>query len=270
MRLDGHAHVFLKDLPMSPNRRYTPVSDALPETYFAHLRRHGLDGAVLVQPSFLGTDNRYLLEVLDKNRAYPNGLSLYGVCMTEPDISIDEIQELKASRIIGIRLNYVKRELPDFRSKLWQSFITKVHEADWHLELHIESNRLLSVLDCLPPELNTVVDHFCLAGSDSALAELLEKAVTFISRGSLFVKCSAPYRLPACGDGGADGTLPPKLADVLIRALGAKQLIWGSDWPFTQYEKLQNYETSVLEGKRWMANESERFARFPSRLLGRT
>lgn len=268
MRLDGHAHVFLKDLPMAPGRRYTPATDASPETYFAYLRQHRLDGAVLVQPSFLGNDISYLLEVLDKYRCAPNGLSLFGVCMAEPTISRDQIHDLKARGIIGIRLNCVKRELPDLRSKVWRSFATRIHDADWHLELHIEPDRLLNVLDILPPDLNTVVDHFCLAGSETELSKLLARAVSLVNRESLFVKTSAPYRLPEFDDDSACRTLAPALAEVLKRELGAKQLIWGSDWPFTQHETLQDYETSVSQGKRWLAGEPYDFATFPERLLG--
>lgn len=270
MRLDGHAHVFLKDLPMAPERRYTPVSDALPETYFAHLKRHELDGALLVQPSFLGNDISYLLNVLDTFQRDPSGLSLYGVCMAEPDISIGEIQELKARGIIGIRLNLVKRELPDLRSQLWQSFFTRIHDVDWHLEIHIEPHRLLTVLDALPANLNTVVDHFCLAGSELALLELMEKANSLINSGCLFVKLSAPYRLPVFGNIGESGTLALALADILKRVLGAEQLIWGSDWPFTQHETLQDYETSVLQGGSWLAAKPTSFATFPRHLLGLT
>jgi predicted TIM-barrel fold metal-dependent hydrolase len=268
MRLDGHAHVFLKDLPMASNRRYTPVSDALPETYFGLLSRHGLDGAVLVQPSFLGNDNSYLLDVLDKSQSDPNNLSVFGVCMTEPDVSIDEIQELKTRRIIGVRLNYVKRELPDLQSRRWQSFIARIHESNWLLELHIEADRLLSVLETLPPELNTVVDHFCLAGDENELAEILSRALTFVCCDSLFVKASAPYRLPARGDGIANGALAQALSKVLIDALGAKQVIWGSDWPFTQHERLQDFENCVLQGKQWIAGKSKLLPGFPIHLLG--
>ena len=257
------------DKPLLMTQKRGPFSpNTLCQLFGQLYAKAGLDGAVLVQPSFLGIDNSYLLDVLDKSRRDPNGLCLYGVCMTEPDISIDEIQEMKARRIIGVRLNCVKRELPDLRSRLWQSFCARIHEANWHLELHIEADRLLSFLDTLPPELNTVVDHFCLAGNDRELAELLERAHAFISCDSLFVKVSAPYRLPACGVDGGRGTLAPSLAKVLNDTLGAKQLIWGSDWPFTQHEKMQNYETSVLQGKHWIASESEPLPNFPIRLLG--
>ncbi|MNJ55364.1 hypothetical protein D3C77_508490 [compost metagenome] len=51
--VDTHAHIFRHDLPMVPNRRYSPHYDALVEQYLDHLDRNGLSHGVLIQPSFL-------------------------------------------------------------------------------------------------------------------------------------------------------------------------------------------------------------------------
>src|SRR5258708_22274183 len=66
--VDTHAHVFERGLPMPDARRYAPDEDALLGTYLHHLDTHGMAHGVLVQPSFLGTDNSYLLQAL---RAQP-------------------------------------------------------------------------------------------------------------------------------------------------------------------------------------------------------
>ena len=108
----------------------------------------------------------------------------------------------------------------------------------------------------------------CLAGDENELAELLSRALTFVCCDSLFVKTSAPYRLPARGDGIANGALAQALSKVLIDALGAKQVIWGSDWPFTQHERLQDFENCVLQGKQWIAGKSKLLPGFPIHLLG--
>ncbi len=62
--IDCHAHVFSRDLELAAVRRYTPGYDATLAQYLSHLHAHGLSHGVLVQPSFLGTDNRYLLAAL--------------------------------------------------------------------------------------------------------------------------------------------------------------------------------------------------------------
>lgn len=57
--VDAHAHVFAHGLPLAPVVRHAPDYDATLDTYIAHLAEHGITHAVLVQPSFLGTDNTF-------------------------------------------------------------------------------------------------------------------------------------------------------------------------------------------------------------------
>lgn len=57
--LDAHAHVFVRGPPHAVRPRYLPDHDASPERYLNVLDRHGIGGAVLVQPSFLGADNTW-------------------------------------------------------------------------------------------------------------------------------------------------------------------------------------------------------------------
>ena len=80
-RIDGHAHVFNRALPMEPIRRYTPDRDATVIEYLAHLDEHGFTHGVLVQPSFLGYDNSHLLDAL---RRHPERLR--GVAVVPPDV----------------------------------------------------------------------------------------------------------------------------------------------------------------------------------------
>ncbi len=64
LRIDTHAHVFARGLPMADVRRYTPAYDVTVEEYLARLDAHGMSHGVLVQPSFLGSDNSYLLQAI--------------------------------------------------------------------------------------------------------------------------------------------------------------------------------------------------------------
>src|SRR2546425_200566 len=75
--VDTHAHVFERGLPMPDARRYAPDEDALLGTYLHHLDTHGMAHGELVQPSFLGTDNSYLLQAL---RAQPQRRRAAAMC----------------------------------------------------------------------------------------------------------------------------------------------------------------------------------------------
>ena len=74
--IDSHAHVFKRGLPLSDTRRYAPDYDATPEQYIEILDRNGVSNAVLVQPSFFGTDNSYMVEAL-KHLAGPHEVVRY-------------------------------------------------------------------------------------------------------------------------------------------------------------------------------------------------
>src|SRR4051794_28182411 len=62
--IDTHAHVFTRDLMLASDRRYAPGYDAPFADYLAMLDRNGVSHGVLVQPSFLGTDNTFLAKAL--------------------------------------------------------------------------------------------------------------------------------------------------------------------------------------------------------------
>jgi hypothetical protein len=62
--VDTHAHVFTRELRLAPDPRYVPESGAPIERYLNLLDAHGIAAGILVQPSFLGTDNEYLIAAL--------------------------------------------------------------------------------------------------------------------------------------------------------------------------------------------------------------
>ena len=95
-RYDGHCHVFRADLPMISGRRYTPEYHAEPETLCQLLSINELKGALLIQPSFLGSDNSYLLQTLSRYAEH-QALVFKGVVVLDPlaipspDICIDSL-----------------------------------------------------------------------------------------------------------------------------------------------------------------------------------
>ena len=66
------------------------------------------------------------------------------------------------------------------------------------------------------------------------------------------MKLSAPYRL------GADGTrLASHLYPRLRGAFGLERLMWGSDWPHTQFESTQKYEDEHRSLATLIGNDAE-------------
>ncbi len=255
-RYDGHVHVFDLAQPMVAGRRYTPSRAAPLGSLDMLLRAHGMDGAILVQPSFLGEDNGYLLQALATARE-TSELLYRGVAMTSPATSLETVQRLADGGVVGMRLNLVGAALPDLASPAWRAHLRHLSDRGWHIELHLERARLGAFLPALIAQVGTVVvDHFGLPASgwsdpDEALAPLLATPPE-----RLMVKLSAPYRfagdLAAADYGGA--LLP--LAVRLAEHLGPERLIWGSDWPWTRFEAGRTYRDTLAWWAAWSAQSA--------------
>ena len=238
--IDGHAHVFSRELDLTSARRYSPDYDATLAMYQHNLQGHGLSHGVLVQPSFLGTDNRYLLNAL---RQAPE--QLRGVVVVDRQISRSELDEMDRLGVVGIRLNLMGKALPDFSEPQWAVLFSHIAELDWHIELHRHVADLPGLIRALMPfGVKVVIDHFgrpdARLGLDQpGFRELLELGLC----GRLWMKVSGIYRLEGSAQENLDfarGALP-----LLVQSFGPQRLVWGSDWPHTQHEDRMRYGSVV-------------------------
>lgn len=234
--IDTHAHVFERGLPLANARRYAPGYDAPLSAYLAQLDAHGVSHGVLIQPSFLGMDNSYMLAAI---KQAPQRLR--GVAVIDPAAPETFLAQLNAEGIVGIRLNLIGAPDPQLKSAVWQAALAHLHALDWHVELHVEARRLPTLLPpLLEAQVNVVVDHFGrpdpkLGVDDPGFAALL----TAGRSRRVWVKISGAYRNGAAGRGEAIAVAAmPRLKD----SLGLDRLVWGSDWPHTQYESLVSYD----------------------------
>lgn len=238
--IDAHAHVFSRELTRVSARRYSPDYDATLEQYLAHLREHGLSHGVLVQPSFLGTDNQHLLSALQQAPG-----QLRGVVVVDPAISRAALEQMAGQGVVGIRLNLVGQAFPDLAEDQWKRLFTQVAALGWHVEVHREVEDLPALISALMPyDCKIVVDHFgrpdaLLGVEQPAFAQLLELGLS----GRLWMKITGIYRL--------GGNLEQNMAfareamPLLTQAFGKRRLVWGSDWPHTQYEDQMSYSSAV-------------------------
>ncbi|MBA6117378.1 amidohydrolase family protein [Pseudomonas putida] len=238
--IDSHAHVFTRGLNLASERRYAPSYDALLGDYLGQLQRHGFSHGVLVQPSFLGTDNRYLLSAL---QTVPG--QLRGVVMLEPDVERAALDEMARLGVRGVRLNLMGQALPDLRDRAWRPLLERIAEQGWHLELHRHVADIPALVRALEPYgLNIVVDHFGrpdarLGLGQPGFAELL----TLGGKGKVWVKVSGVYRLEGTPE--QNLTFARQALGALEAHYGAERLMWGSDWPHTQHEAAVSFATVV-------------------------
>ena len=250
--MDTHAHIFEQGLPLASKRRYAPEYNAKIESFLKLLDANNMAVGVLVQPSFLGTDNSYMLKAL---RRHPDRLR--GVAVVDPAISQDELMALHKDGVVGIRLNLIGTDLPDLTSGPWPALLAWVKKMDWHVELHREAKDLPQLMEpLLKAKVRIVVDHFGRPNPkdplhDPGFAYLLSKGGT----GLVWVKLSGAYRNGSLESGDAFAAAATAL---LLKEYGPNRLLWGSDWPHTGHEKQISYEMPLRALERWVPDTATR------------
>ena len=235
--IDTHAHVFSTAGPFAAGARYVPAYEATLAQWFSLQDASGVSQGVLVQPSFYGTDNRLLLAAL---QAHPRRLR--GVVVVDPSVDRAVLARWDAAGVRGIRLNlWGGAPLPALASADWQVLFEAIGALGWHVELHVEHGRLDEVLRSIGrAPLARVIDHFGRPGAGTqAMDDLLRAIDEHASAQPVYVKLSAPYRVAGDAAGGAAR---------LLDALGASRLMWGSDWPWTNFEGRHTY----ADCRRWL------------------
>ncbi|MBK5011034.1 amidohydrolase family protein [Pseudomonas sp. S60] len=229
--IDSHAHVFSRGLAMAQERRYAPDYDAPLAEYLGQLLAHGFSHGVLVQPSFLGTDNSYLLAAL---QAAPG--QLRGVVMVEPNVQRETLDAMARLGVRGVRLNLMGQALPDFSTGAWRQLFQRIGEQGWHLELHRQVADIPALVRALQPYgLDLVIDHFGRPDARQGLGQPgFAELLTLGGLGNVWVKVSGIYRLE--GSPQQNLAFARQALGALEAHFGAERLMWGSDWPHTQHE----------------------------------
>ncbi len=245
--VDTHAHAFLTSLPMDPGRRYTPARDCAVEDYLAVLAGADIGAGVLVQPSFLGTDNSYLLQCLGRHPGM-----LRGIVVVDPWIDDLELQRMDQAGVVGIRFNMIGRDIATLSNADTRGLLRRVDELGWQVEVQAHGVDLPLVFRAMESFRGPVViDHFGLPDAnlgvrDPGFRALLAEGPS----GRTFVKASAGYR--------SKGLDVASCAGALLAVLGPRRLVWGSDWPFTQFEKAASFAGVVNEFRRWIPDREAR------------
>lgn len=225
--VDTHFHVFNAGEAVV-GARYVPPYQAALDKWRSLSRDVGVMRGVCVQPSFLGCDNRLMLQALT---LHPD--TLRGVAVMAADAPSDALQGLHDQGVRGIRLNLMglSHDIPEWcqAASLWQT----MHGLGWHVEVHTDVGALPQVLAQLPTDLPVVIDHMGkpleAKVTDASVSALLRRAKC----GPTYVKLSGAYRL-----GSVDANC---LAKLWLHELGPQALLWGSDWPCTNHEALAHY-----------------------------
>lgn len=248
--VDTHIHFFRRGLPTVERPRYLPDYDAGVDSYLQLCAAHGITRAVIVQPSFYGTDNSFMLSLLRGRREV-----FRGIAVVNPAVEEEELARMAGDGVVGIRLNLDGQPIPQFAQGRWPALLQQVRKLQWHVELHRDAVDLPLLLDPLiEAGVRVVVDHFGRPAWDQGAADpgfrhLLQSARS----GQVWVKLSAAYRNGPDGPANAAG-----LAAELLQHFGPERLVWGSDWPHTRHEDSASIPDLLRQLCDWLPDEKQR------------
>ncbi|WP_206489742.1 amidohydrolase [Rhodococcus sp. KRD162] len=218
--VDTHAHAFRRGLTLATTRRYAPDYDSTVEDYLSELDTNAIERGVLIQPSFLGIDNSYLLACLALHPA-----RLRGVVVVDPE-SKPDLDELHEQGVRGVRLNLIGAEVPDLSRPSWQGMGEAMERLGWHLEVQAKGEQWVDLAPRLASWTSQVViDHLGLPSAEDSRAIDLVSEVGQLAH--VWTKVSAPYR--------SEGAV--EAVERYLDTRGTENLLFGTDWPFTKHEE---------------------------------
>ena len=223
---DSHVHVFEADdkYPHVDQPHYT-----LPDGPLVTLNQMadflGLDHYVIVQSSYYGTDNRCLLDALDKA-----GPRARGVAMVEESVTDAELYDMHDRGVRALRLDlFLRSTLPTTEiAQYIERSIKRVKPLGWHVQFYTPGWVVRDLIPFLGHlDADFVIDHMgYMLESDGLTRQDFDKLLATLVRGRGWMKLSGPYRLAK--DGNYERLWP--LARAIVEQLGDR-VIWGSDWP---------------------------------------
>jgi len=234
--IDAHVHVWTPDTDRYPlakgftkEKDMTPAS-VTPQELFAQYRPQGVTRIVLIQMSFYGFDNSYMVDAIAAQPGVFSGVAI--VDETKADVR-KTMKQLAGQGVRGFRLYADK----DKAEKWLESAGMKAmwsYAADTGLAMCLLANP-----DALPavermckayPKTRVVIDHFARIGMKGPVRQGdLEHLRRLADHRHTFVKTSAFYAL---GEKKAPYTDLAPLIRTLREAYGAQRLMWASDCPF--------------------------------------
>ena len=244
--VDAHVHVWTDNVEKYPladgyERAEMKPLTFLPEDILAHARPCGIERVVLVQMSYYGFDNSYMLEVMQTYEGVFSGIAVIDMQGERPD---DEMRRLARLGVRGFRVQ------PRGDVDYW------LDGPDYERAFDCGADEGLAICplinpDALPaltrmcerfPDTPVIIDHLCRIGASSPICEQEIEALCALARyPQVMVKASAFYALGAKREPYED--LVP-LIERVYRSFGADRLMWASDCPY-QVQGAYTYAASI-------------------------
>lgn len=247
--IDAHVHVWTPDTahyPLAPGFKRENMSPRsfTPEELFKHTKPAEVDRINLIQMSFYGFDNRYMLDMMDLHREVFVGTAVLDPLGKEPE---REMATLAKRRVRAFRIHPRLSKQPAERW-LEPAGYGRMFAAG------AKHNLAMSCLidpDALPeldrmcrkyPDTPVIIDHICRIGVSGTIEERDVKALCAMANHKrVLVKIGAFYAL---GKKEPPYTDLAPLIERVVKAFGARRCMWESDCPF-QVQGKHTYRDSI-------------------------
>lgn len=244
--VDAHVHVWPQpsdDYPL--DSKYT-VADVVPESFTpeAILKLAGTENVrrvVLIQMSFFGFDNKYMLECIRKQPKQFKGVAI--IDHNAPDVE-GTMTRMQEQGVRGFRLYANAQNVAQWDQNPGIDAMFQTAAKTKQAICLLSDPEVIPAIDAMAtkyPRTKIVIDHFSRIGMRGQIdQEDLNKLCGLSRFKKVFVKTSAFYALGAKQAPYTD--LLPMIKQ-LRDAFTANRLMWGSDCPY-QVQVPHNYKSS--------------------------
>ncbi len=241
--IDAHVHVWTPDTahyPLAAGYKKADMTPAsfTPQELFEHTKTAGVDRVNLIQMSYYGFQNSYMLDMMALHKDVFVGTAVIDPGAEAPDKLMTELAK-KRVRAFRIYPGLERQTKPNVG--LGDGWL-KAEGYERMFAAGAKNNQAMSCLinpDALPdldrmcakhPRTPVIVDHLCRIGSDGTVRDRDVEALCGLARHKrVMVKVGAFYAL---------GKKCPPYTDLgpliqrVVKAFGANRCLWESDCPF--------------------------------------
>lgn len=247
--IDAHVHVWTPDTAHYPlaagyKREDMNPRSFTPEDLFKHSRPAGVDRINLIQMSFYGFDNSYMLDMMALHKDTFAGTAVIDPHAKNPD---RQMVELAKRRVRAFRIHPQLSKLPPARWLEPPGYAAMFAAGAKHnlaMSCLIDPNALpeLDRMCKRYPDTPVIIDHLCRIGVDGTIRDADVKALcAMAAHKRVMVKVGAFYAL---GKKQAPYTDLGPMIQAVVKAFTPRRCMWETDCPF-QVQNRHTYRDSI-------------------------